>query len=250
MKAQASTNPVLPPDALAAIDKAVGWPQDAIAQAVAIEENQSGGHPEEVGWNYQGHTAADTVGTGPAPPGTSWDSYDVGDFQIDSVHSPGGTGAYQPKWIGQMEDPAANAKAALALFESQGWAPWRGDPSFSGVNLGTGEQAATAVAGETPATLTAELTSKSSSGSGGNVPWWGILAPGAFAITNPGKTASAVGSTAAAALGLGGVGKWIVEGIAALAGVGLIVLALKSAADGGDHEHGHPVRDLAIGAAA
>lgn len=238
-----TTNRVLPPDTLAAIDKAVGWPQADIAQAVAIELNQSVG----------GNTAA----YNPTDP----DGGSEGLFQINGVHGPN---AYlTSQFAQQMSDPAANSAEALSLFKGQGWAPWYGDPSFppsnggpnppTYQNLAAGEQAAASVANETPATLTAKLTSSNGPFPGGqwdplNVPW----EVGGAAASAAGKVAGAAGSAAVHAVG-GTVLKYVLEGVAAVAGLGLIVLALRDAGGGGHDkgdDHGSIVHDLAIGAAA
>lgn len=223
-----SKNELLSPDDLAAIDKAVGWPQADIAQAVAIEENQSEG----------GNTAA----YNPTDP----DGGSIGEFQLNGVHGPGGY--LTPAFAHQMSDPVANSAEALSLFQGQGWAPWTGDPSLSPpyASMPTGQQAAQAVAGYDQATLDAQITSTSkptaSNSGGGGIPWWGILAPGAFALIHPKQTTGAVAST----LFGGSVLKVVLEGVAALAGLGLIGLGLYKAAD----PQGSPAKTLEHGAEA
>lgn len=207
---------VLSPDQLAAVDLEAGWPQSDIAQAVAIELNQSGGRTSEVGWNYQGQTAYDTTGTVAPPSGVAWDSYDVGEFQVDSVHSPGGTDVVQPGWMATMENPIDNAKEALALHQSDGWQPWAGDPSLSAshTNLDKGAQAAADVAGATKA----QLDSWVPHFPGGD--WNPLNIPSGFADVASSDVTSAASSP---------IKTIVFTGLAALAGLGLVVLGIHSA---------------------
>lgn len=210
-------NEVLSAPELAAIDKAVGWPQQDIAQAVAIEENQSEGGNTDA-WN-------------PTDP----DGGSIGEFQINGVHGPGNY--LTPAFAKDMADPIANSREALGLFAGQGWQPWTGDPSLSGShqNLGAGEQAAQVVAPYSQGQIQAVLTSATSTKGGGHkVPGW--LVP----IADPtGAASHAIGNAAASAVtsaaksGAGGIGNsiwpYLAKGIGAVAGLGLIVLALKEA---------------------
>lgn len=229
-----TANQVLAPDQLAALDLKAGWPAADVGQAVAIELNQSGGNTSEVGWNDNGSTVADTTGVTPPPSGTAWDSYDVGEFQVDSVHSPAGTAVFQPGWVASMESPLANAQEALALFKADGWQPWNGDLSFGAAhtNLATGQAAASAANAATPA----QLASWTQPFPGGK---WDPL-------NAPTEAAGAVAGTAvkAASSGLAGSIKGIAfTAIAAIAGIGLVVMGIHSAS--GQKPQGHGVAHAA-----
>lgn len=157
---------------LALIDKAAGWPQSDLGQIVAIQLNQSGGDPYEVGWDYQGHTVFDSTGQPPAT-GQPWSSYDTGISQINSSSMPGATaqnnlaGTVNKRWITEMQNPLSNAVQALEMFKARGWQPWSGDASLgpNHVNLATGESAASQLA-TTTQTQAAEIISSG----GGGVP--------------------------------------------------------------------------------
>lgn len=143
----------LTPDDLAIIDLKAGWPAADIAEAVAIEEDQSSGNPTEIGWDNNGKTVADTSGL--ALPSVPYSSYDTGDFQINSSSDPGGPLA-DPAWMTKMEDPVANAQQALSMFNARGWEPWQ-SPSgqlYSPQDLALGQGAIGDVAAATPAQLT------------------------------------------------------------------------------------------------
>lgn len=185
----------LTPAELAMLDKLEGFPQADIAQMVAIQLNQSGGRTGVVGWNYGGHTVADTYGQ---EPDTTWSSYDTGLAQIDSASAPEAADVYQPSWIQKMQNPLANTEQALSMFESRGWQPWSGDSSLGPqhTNVLQGEEAAATVAGESTAELRKEYPGSSflnvavpgtvpqGGGTGGpsGWSWWSIVAPGASAL--------------------------------------------------------------------
>src|SRR5579862_6075017 len=121
----------LTPEQLAAVDIKAGWPLPQVARIVKIQEDQSGGNANEVGWNWHGQTVYDTIGTVEAP--KPWSSYDIGISQIDIVHDPNATVdpttgdySYDPGYIAQMENPVANAQEALQLYKGSGWSPWSG----------------------------------------------------------------------------------------------------------------------------
>ena len=232
------SNQVLPPDELAAIDKAVGWPQPDIAQAVAIEENQS------VGGNTAAFNPTDPAGGS------------VGLFQINGVHAPGGQ--LTQRTAAALANPVVNAEEALRLFKREGWVPWKGDPSLSPPfqNLAIGQQAAASIAGESSQGATIELTS--SSNSGGGYPAWAAAAPGLWALLHPGQAQQlpvAAGAQVATSLLPTSAGssvmKVLLYGVGLLAGVGLIVLGIHEAGhSNSETSKGHPLRDAAIGAAA
>lgn len=228
---------VIPPNELALIDKAVGWPQSAIAEAVAIEENQSSGDPDVIGWNLAGKTVADT--TGLTTPATQWSSYDVGLFQDDSVHSPGGTSEWQPSWANELENPTINSEAALSLYDEQGWGPWAGDPSLGSAqtNLGLGQQAASSVANISQSQAQSELTSLASSGGSGNGSgkgsFWSNVGhdlKGFVDPTSSNNPASDAKTAITSSLPTSGIMSDVLKGVGALVGLGLIGAGLWMAA--------------------
>ena len=224
-------NDVLTANELAVVDKAVGWPQQAIGQAVAIEENQS------EGGNTDAYNPTDPAGGS------------EGLFQINGVHSP--TGQMTPQFAAEMADPVANSEEALALYSTQGWQPWQGDASLAPpyTNLTAGDNAAAVVRGTSQAQLQSVVMSSNTTGTPttpglspysravnlfktigdaatGNLP----AAGSALASATTGQSPSSLGST---------IWGYAAKGIGAIAGLGLVVLALKEAGtsdkDGGDH---------------
>lgn len=89
------------PNQLAYIWQAAGGNMQVVGVAVAIAMRESGGHS----------TATCVNGGGPGCDGL----IDRGLWQIDSVHGAGST-----------YDVMGNARAAVGLYNSQGWGPWGG----------------------------------------------------------------------------------------------------------------------------
>jgi len=135
------------PEQLAQIDIKAGWPLPDVAQAVGVQLAESQGNSNEIGWDNNGQTVADTSGltayTG------AYSSYDTGLFQINSSSDPSGNPSqFDPNWAKQMETPAQNAKQGLSMFQSRGWEPWAGDQSISnGLYDATGQNAVNAATG-------------------------------------------------------------------------------------------------------
>lgn len=91
---------ILSPNQIATVMRQAGWPEAAVATAVAVALAESGG-------NTQAINTANANG-----------SYDYGLMQINSIHG------YSPSLL--LSDPVYNAKAGLSIFKAAGYrfTPW------------------------------------------------------------------------------------------------------------------------------